>query len=119
MRTLSTIFLLMLAMIFVMAGGRNYLDNTEEEEAESGDSITSLGAQDTVGPVVHHDSLHLLDTITLNTTGRDTIDREQWLQDSIRQAIDRRNKAIDDSITADSINRSKKNGIDAPVSYSS
>ena len=107
----------MLAMIFVMAGGRNYLDN--KEDSESGDSITSPASQDTVGPVVHHDSLHLLDTITLDTTGRDAMDREQWLQDSIRQAINRRNKAIDDSITADSINRSKKNGIDAPVAYSS
>ena len=117
MRTLVTIFLLMLAMIFVMAGGRNYLDN--KEEAESEDSTISVNPQDTVGPVARHDSLTLLDTITLDTTGRDAMDREQWLQDSIRQAINRRNKAIDDSIAADSINRSKKNGIDAPVAYSS
>ena len=38
--------------------------------------------------------------------------------DSIQRAIYRHNKAIDDSIQLDSLNRKKKNGIDAPVTYS-
>lgn len=38
--------------------------------------------------------------------------------DSIQRAIYRHNKAIDDSIHLDSLNRKKKNGIDAPVTYS-
>ena len=38
--------------------------------------------------------------------------------DSLEYAIYQYNKAVDDSIRLDSINRSKKNGIDAPVKYS-
>ncbi len=38
--------------------------------------------------------------------------------DSMQLAIYHHNKAIDDSVRLDSINRSKKNGIDAPVNYS-
>ena len=37
--------------------------------------------------------------------------------DSLQLAIYHHNKAVDDSIKLDSINRSKKNGIDAPVNY--
>ena len=37
--------------------------------------------------------------------------------DSLHRAIFLRNKAIDDSIRLDSLNRKKKNGIDAPVEY--
>ena len=37
--------------------------------------------------------------------------------DSLQKAIWIRNKAIDDSLAADSANRSRKNGIDAPVQY--
>ena len=39
------------------------------------------------------------------------------LMDSLHKAIWKHNKAIDDSLRADSINRSRKNGIDAPVYY--
>ena len=38
--------------------------------------------------------------------------------DSIQLAIFRHNKAVDDSLAQDSINKSRKNGIDAPVVYS-
>jgi lipopolysaccharide assembly outer membrane protein LptD (OstA) len=37
--------------------------------------------------------------------------------DSLHKAIWKQNKAIDDSLRADSINRQRKNGIDAPVHY--
>ncbi len=37
--------------------------------------------------------------------------------DSLHLAIWKRNKAIDDSLYADSLNRQRKNGIDAPVHY--
>lgn len=42
----------------------------------------------------------------------DTLD-----MDSLQLAVYHHNKAIDDSIRADSANRAKKNGIDAPVNY--
>jgi len=38
--------------------------------------------------------------------------------DSLELAIYKHNKAIDDSLALDSLNRQKKNGIDAPVKYS-
>jgi len=38
--------------------------------------------------------------------------------DSLRKAIWLHNKVIDDSLRADSLNRRRKNGIDAPVQYS-
>lgn len=37
--------------------------------------------------------------------------------DSLQLAVYQHNKAVDDSIRLDSINRAKKNGIDAPVEY--
>ena len=45
-----------------------------------------------------------------------TIDTTQM--DSIQLAIYRHNKAIDDSLAQDSINKRRKNGIDSPVEYS-
>jgi hypothetical protein len=38
--------------------------------------------------------------------------------DSLQLLVWKRNKAIDDSLAADSLNRQRKNGIDAPVTYS-
>ena len=37
--------------------------------------------------------------------------------DSLQLAVYHHNKAVDDSLRLDSINRKKKNGIDAPVTY--
>ena len=45
------------------------------------------------------------------------LEPDTTLMDSLQLAIYKYNKAIDDSIALDSINRSKKNGIDAPVQY--
>ena len=44
--------------------------------------------------------------------------RDTTTMDSLELAIYKHNKAVDDSLALDSINRSKKNGIDAPVKYS-
>ena len=46
------------------------------------------------------------------------IKRDTTTMDSIELAIYKHNKAIDDSLALDSINKSRKNGIDAPVEYS-
>ena len=45
---------------------------------------------------------------TLDTAGMDSLQKAIWLH----------NKLIDDSLRADSLNRQRKNGIDAPVEYS-
>ena len=46
------------------------------------------------------------------------IKRDTTTMDSIELAIYKHNKAVDDSLALDSINRSRKNGIDSPVEYS-
>ena len=48
----------------------------------------------------------------------DSASNDTTVMDSLHQAIMMHNKIIDDSIRLDSINRSKSNGIDAPVRYS-
>lgn len=61
----------------------------------------------------------------VKSTARDTTTKGNPLEapldttqmDSLQLAIYHRNKAVDDSIRLDSINRTKKNGIDAPVVY--
>ena len=40
------------------------------------------------------------------------------VMDSLQLAVYMHNKQVDDSIRLDSLNRQKKNGIDAPVEYS-
>ena len=44
--------------------------------------------------------------------------RDTSTMDSLELAIYKHNKAVDDSLALDSINRSRKNGIDSPVEYS-
>ena len=59
---------------------------------------------------------------TLLSLAKDTVKAPVSLDtlsmDSIQLSIYRHNKAVDDSLTQDSINRSRKNGIDSPVEYS-
>ena len=43
--------------------------------------------------------------------------RDTTTMDSLELAIYKHNKAVDDSLALDSINRSRKNGIDSPVEY--
>ena len=57
-------------------------------------------------------TLAMADTLKVDSLKLDTTKL-----DSLQLAIQAYNKAVDDSITADSINRTKKNGIDAPVNY--
>ncbi len=56
--------------------------------------------------------------LSLDPQKCDSIDKnDTTLMDSLHKAIWKHNKAIDDSLRADSINRQRKNGIDAPVHY--
>ena len=48
----------------------------------------------------------------------DSIGPDTTTMDSLQLAVYRHNKAIDDSIRADSLNKEKKNSIEAPVEYS-
>lgn len=95
MRTKSVIVLLLLAVVFVMAGNR--MPVSKKRKAAQADTIT------------------VKDSLKKDSIKPNEVDTTKM--DSLQLAIYRHNRAIDDSIRLDSINRAKKNGIDAPVSY--
>lgn len=76
----------------------------KHKKSTSKDSVEVVDSMDSAG-VFRKDSL--------KSAGPDTLH-----MDSLSLAIYHHNKHIDDSIAADSANRKKKNGIDAPVEYS-
>ncbi len=95
--------------IFVVAGvGVPSMFSKDNASKDNEDSLTN-------DAVLSLDSLEKLDAAGL--LGSDT-DNDSTTMDSLQMAIARHNKAIDDSLHQDSINKSKKNGIDAPVEYS-
>lgn len=53
-----------------------------------------------------------------DSTKIETAEIDTLSMDSLQLAVYHHNKAVDDSIRADSINRASKHGIDAPVTYS-
>lgn len=108
MRKQLTIILLFLAIMFVMASNVIHntviVDNYSEKDSQGLDSVDAVQSLS-------------LDSVAAGLAFSDTI-RVDTL-DSLQLAILERNRAIDDSIKADSANRRRKNGIDAPVSYTS
>ena len=97
MRTKSLTCFLLFVAVFVMAGihSSSFL---KKRDAERRDTVMSK------------------DSVASTTAEKASLDTTQM--DSMQLAIYHHNKAIDDSVRLDSINRSKKNGIDAPVNYS-
>ncbi len=104
-------------MVFIMAGVPN-LRFTGLGEAQDSVAVDSV-PQDTIDPVVpinpidtaavdSLDSIAPMDSVLADTVGMDSLQLLIW----------KRNKAVDDSLYADSLNRQRKNGIDAPVTYS-
>ena len=63
-----------------------------------------------------NDSVAINKTLKTDSANHQPIDTTQM--DSLQLAIYHHNKLIDDSIRLDSLNRQKKNGIDAPVNFS-
>nr|WP_285816193.1 putative LPS assembly protein LptD [Xylanibacter rodentium] len=60
-----------------------------------------------------------VDTLTADSLSKKSVTGPDTTKmDSMQLAIYRYNKAIDDSLAFDSMNRKRKNGIDAPVKYS-
>ena len=76
--------------------------------------VPSAPVQDDNTQVALSDSLSLPDSLFKS----DSLAVDTTLMDSLHLAINKRNKAIDDSLALDSINRTKKNGIDSPVQFS-
>ena len=96
MRRKSVITLLLFAVIFVMAGTHVPLSQRKERAKGEARRMAEQITADSLAGVA-------------NDTTR---------MDSLQKAIYRHNRMIDDSIRLDSLNRQKKNTIEAPVVYS-
>ncbi|MDD6896452.1 MAG: putative LPS assembly protein LptD [Prevotellaceae bacterium] len=109
MRKKTLTFLMLFAFIFLWAAvPSNYYGGGRK--ADANDSIAlkedSVPQDSAIGK-----ALKQKDTTALSA-GPDTT-----MMDSLQLAIYHHNKAIDDSLAFDSINRRRKNGIDSPVHY--
>lgn len=117
MRTRTTILLLFLAIIFMMAGGRTsflgaFLHNGNDSIEAKSHEFQSREMSDTMpqkADSIAQQSINDSIKDSTNITGKPL--------DSLQLAIKKHNQSIDDSIRLDSINRKRKNGIDAPVTY--
>ena len=81
--------------------------------AAAEETVDSLAKKDTV--VISDQSL--LTTIDNLKEAAAKVKRDTTTMDSLELAVYKHNKAIDDSLALDSINRSRKSGIDSPVEY--
>ncbi|EXG77898.1 hypothetical protein XylorDRAFT_0248 [Xylanibacter oryzae DSM 17970] len=95
-RKRTVIFFLLFAFIFMMASSNIPFFKKKNKQGVANDSV-ELAEE------------NRMDSIARNDTTK---------MDSMQLAIYHHNKAIDDSLSLDSTNRKKKNGIDAPVDYS-
>ncbi len=103
MRKSIVILFLMLAAMFVVAGRGVSWMSGESHQAEDSIFTDDVALEDSV-------SAHLaIDTLA---------EHEKTELDSLEEAIMRHNQAIDDSLRLDSINKKKKNALEAPVTYS-
>lgn len=69
-------------------------------------------------PVKKHEAVKTDGKGSNDSTKIETAEIDTLSMDSLQLAVYHHNKAVDDSIRADSINRASKQGIDAPVTYS-
>jgi len=101
------IVIVLSAVIVMMAATTSTPFMTVVKEVVTADTIAVSDSlpKKSVKPI-SKDSLKAISDTTLNE------------MDSLQQAIYLHNKAIDDSLALDSINRKKKNGIDSPVEFS-
>ncbi|MCD8202137.1 MAG: LPS-assembly protein LptD [Prevotella sp.] len=110
MRAKTVIFILMSAFIFVMADVSLPLPQRKRSKDVQRDTVS---VKDTL----------LKDSILKDSTLLDSLpirhEVDTTMMDSLQLAIYHHNKHVDDSIRLDSINRSKSNGLDSPVDFSS
>ena len=78
----------------------------------------SISVSDTVSLDSVPKEMFAIDTVTQDSLPLDTILKDTTVLDSLHMAILQHNKAIDDSLALDSVNRAKKTGIDSPVEFS-
>ncbi len=79
-------------------------------------AYNNFGSQKRKNKNLRRDSIALRDSAAIHDSIAALTDTTKM--DSLQLAIYRHNKVVDDSIRLDSLNRQKKNGINAPVAYS-
>lgn len=112
MKKYTVIAVLLFVAIFVVArvGVPSFVSSTEVQ-SESEDTLLS----DTV---ISLESLEQMVADGVFEGDSSLVKSDSLDVDSVMLAIKLHNKAVDDSLRLDSINRRRKNGIDAPVVYS-
>ena len=124
---------MLFALVFVAAAVPSGLFLTNKKNA--GAVVNPISTQDTLSPVLPSvpsllsdtlpsndaadikDSLALNDSLEAKVSAISKLLPDTTKMDSLQLAIYHHNKAIDDSLALDSMNRKRKNGIDAPVTY--
>lgn len=104
----TVILLLLSAVIIVMARNAAPVYSALYVGGRSGDTVTVDTRR-----VMSLARAAMGDSIAADSLSADTV-----VLDSLHRAIAEHNKAVDDSLRRDSIERSKQNGIDAPGTYS-
>jgi hypothetical protein len=98
----SVLIVFTFVILLVMAEVPMKMVSRVQKDSGNNDSIPA----DTTAGIAPHDTVNAIASVDTTT------------MDSIQLAIFRHNKAVDDSLAQDSINKSRKNGIDSPVEYS-
>jgi len=92
-----------------------------------GERYVVSSPEDTVRDVAPADTISLKELVSTSSkeqvpadtgTVSEVLTVDTLAMDSLQKAIWKHNKLVDDSLRADSLNRQRKNGIDAPVTYS-
>ena len=111
LRTKTVIALLLCAIIFVMASADASLIRSKKSLNSLGDSAELATKTDAFSDTL----LHRVDSVLRDSTSYQGVDTTAM--DSLQLAIYHHNKAIDDSIRLDSLNRLRTSGINSPVNY--
>ena len=122
MKRKSTLILMLFAIVMMMAEVPYVFFSKKAKGDEVSDSLRAVtDSLKKVADSLMADSEYRQVADTLLALGEEAaakLKRDTTTMDSIELAIYKHNKAVDDSLALDSINRSRKNGIDSPVEYS-
>ena len=93
------------------------IDNDTILESSDSASLRTYMTDSVAADSLISDSL-ISDTLFADSLSADSSRISMIPTDSLERAIWEHNKAVDDSLRADSLNRQRKNGIDSPVTFS-
>ena len=116
MKKETLVFLLLFVIVFALADVHNLrfslsggsASDSIAQDSVPADSVKKLSRKKASGKKV---------ASVADSLSRDSLQSDTAQMDSLQKLIWKHNKQIDDSLRADSLNRQRKNGIDAPVEY--